>query len=192
MKKYLYLSQAFHVENWVNGGEVPLFLASSYRSQERQGIFTPDENYVCNIPADLRGMGSNVSFRNDKISRLTIDGEVVATNLVNFNRYEEDGAVLCLANRLSKGISRKLNKVACVEIQDVEELKNIIDETVGVRGEMGECNYTDTYERNHFLKSVSDAWQDEYRLFWKVKEDIKVTLPKGIAKFIWFDYGYRQ
>jgi len=41
---YLYLSKKDYEDTWINGGKIPIKLASAYRQDEHHGIYTPDEN----------------------------------------------------------------------------------------------------------------------------------------------------
>ena len=58
-------------------------------------------------------------------------------------------------------------------------------------GIMKDCAYTDGHQRNHFLKSTKDAWQDEFRIFWNVhkseniSDDRLVEILPGTAELIW-------
>jgi len=53
MEKYLYLTKVEWVDAWINGGEIPIALASTYFRKERDGIYTPDENQIHESPTDL-------------------------------------------------------------------------------------------------------------------------------------------
>ncbi len=185
MKKYLYLQFENYAETWVNGGKIPLFKASKYKREDRQGIYTPDENQIDNSSHGDEVFGGMISFGSDvqgSIGSISAPGFHIENILLD--RRLEDGLILCLANRRSNYIAKKLKKEACVEITDIVALKNILDEQIGQIGVMGKCRYTDLHHRNHFLKSSLDSWQDEFRIFWKDAEDIEVTIPKGLAKRI--------
>lgn len=184
MEKFLYLTHAEWVEPWVSGGRVPLSLASSYLSTKRHQTLTPDETKIDNSSHDIKdypfikhvGKGHSKTV----IGNLYIGDALVAQNL-HFDTAYEDGLVLCLANRKSNYIAKKLGKIACVRIIDIYELKRILDEQIGSVSQMDCCKYTDSHLRNHFLKSKADEWQDEFRLFWKDAIPQEVTIPKGIA-----------
>lgn len=182
MEKYLYLTQHSWVTSWVEGGEVPLVVSSTYLSQERSGTLTPDENLIesSTHPQSIFGSSASVTGRDNFIGTFVRNGEVVANNIM-INHYVEDGLVLCLANSCRDDIARGLGKLACVKIHDVNELKATLDEQVGSASIMGPCKYTTSYHRNHFLKSVEDEWQDEFRLFWKGIGSRTVIIPKGIG-----------
>ncbi len=80
-------------------------------------------------------------------------------------------------------MTRFRNKKAVVEILDVEGLRNALDRQIGVECVMRHCEYTETENRNTFLKSTKDSWQDEFRLFWKdVEGPMQVLLPPGTAR----------
>lgn len=73
------------------------------------------------------------------------------------------------------------------------KLKKYIDEQLGCVGIYQRCEYTKTHQRNHFLKSKDDAWQQEYRIFWDTVKhcnkgglikEIWVDVPKNAAKFV--------
>ncbi|HEI8943222.1 hypothetical protein [Citrobacter freundii] len=188
MKKYLYLSEHWMAENWVNGGVVPLFAASKYRKQDRIEIYTPDENLIDNSTHPVE------SFRKfgiyiDDTSTIILDNSTIGGKLypgqVRLERRVEDALVLCMANRLSNYIAKGLKKVACVEIQDVFLLKSALDEQIGTVGIMGPCQYTSGHNRNHFLKSDLDGWQDEFRIIWPGIDSTDVTVPAGNAIKKW-------
>ncbi|WP_449545792.1 hypothetical protein [Lelliottia amnigena] len=183
MEKYLYLAEHRFAEAWINGGRVPFYKASRYKCETRNGVFTPDENQVDETTFDFRPFSSVIKFGDTSINNrvsLTIDGvDIVQDAFVN--RYLEDGLVVCLSNTRSLLLARKLSKVVCVRINDVNLLKSIIDDAVGAEGVAGNCNYTTGHKRNAFLKSHEDSWQDEYRLFWKDQHPIEIDLPPGIA-----------
>lgn len=186
MKKYLYLTEKEWVLTWTNGGKIPIKLASTYLSDHRAGTLTPDENLIHKSEVDLtklepfirihRGPGPNsLTMKNG-----TFNGRP-APDIINASYYIKDGLILSFSNNLNKEIATRLEKKACVEIQSIERLKEIIDDQIGVKGIMGVCDYTQDHQRNHFLKSVSDSWQDEYRLFWPVSEERWIFLPSGLA-----------
>lgn len=166
---------------------MPLRLASTYKRMEREGIFTPDENLIYESTHDLEKIKHVVRVGNDvrglSIGRIEVGDEVVAENL-KASRYEEDGVILSLCNRKSSLIAVQMKKAACVKIFDVEFLKSVIDKQLGIEGDAKPCEYTAGYERNHFLKSDKDKWQDEFRIFWRHQCDVEVQLPPGIARRI--------
>ena len=182
MEKYLYLSELSFVSPWVEGGSVPLKSASTYKSIERQGIYTPDENLIDTSTHDIGLFGGAVVIENSTVNFFggSINGEPLPDQMT-IDRKTEDGLVLCLANRRSNYIAKKLNKKACVKILDMHKLKIVLDEQIGIVSIMDSCSYTKTHHRNHFLKSELDAWQEEYRLFWPGAGSTNVNIPRGIA-----------
>lgn len=185
---YRYLEKEEHKDAWINGGLIPLSLASSYLSQERSGIFTPDEllqQSLKNAPAQIIEHVFGTSVNN---ARLEIHGASIIVDGIKFNnvrltRQLEDSLVICLSTKLDKKIAERLGKKACVEIINVERLNKEISKQLGVNGMPGTCHYTIFDDRNHFLKSVLDCWQEEYRVVWTgIEKSVWVKLPKGIAK----------
>lgn len=183
MKKYLYLTEHAWVAAWETGGEVPLNCASSYKRIERQGIYTPDENLIDNSSHDILQFGPLFEVENGTVTvgSINVNSVKIAEN-ITFDRKTEDGLVLCLANRRSNFIAKKLEKKACVQIVDIHILKSCLDEQIGIISEMKECSYTSEHYRNRFLKSSLDSWQDEYRLFWPNAKPCNVYIPPGMAK----------
>jgi hypothetical protein len=197
MKKYLYLTKAEWANTWINGGVVPIKLASSYLSQERIGVKTPDENLVDNTPVPLSSLKEFIRIDNDSdIHDFTFAGNVsigqdgrkrLLPNMYNVSRYREDVLVLCFSNTCSLNLLKKLEKAVCIEIESVNQLKQILDRQLGVVGEARNCDYTIGHQRNHFLKSKEDEWQQEYRICWKSSKEAFVTIPTGFAKHVNFD-----
>lgn len=190
ISKYLYLEKNEYAKTWVEGGTVPLSLASSYRSSERSGIMTPDENVtieffgmpyndfkkVVNVEGDSRNL-------NITLSNCNIQGKHV--NKAEYHQDYKDGYVLCFSNIKSKEIAKKLNKKCCVRIVDVGELCDYISDQIKIKGEHRSCEYTSEVNRNVFLKGSEDEWQKEYRIFWESssKESISVVLPPKFAEY---------
>ncbi len=184
MKKYLYLTKPEWVFPWIRGGVVPLFQASTYLSDERDGVMTPDENLIDTSTHDIKAFAGHIKVEGGATAIVTnaiFDGVHYPGTMV-FHRKTEDGLVLCLANSKSAELAKRLGKRACVEINDVELLKRYIDRQLGVVGVMKACEYTDGHNRNHFLKSSHDSWQDEFRIFWPEAKTTRVSIPSGIAK----------
>lgn len=74
-----------------------------------------------------------------------------------------------------------------MKILDIDKIKEVLDFSVGSVSVGRDCQYTNGYNRNHFLKSTDDEWQDEYRLFWNEYQETKdgmlwANIPKGLAK----------
>jgi hypothetical protein len=184
LHKYLYLTHKSWVHSWVHGGEVPINLASYYKREERAAIYTPDEARIDRSSMDINKLAPAVEFggsnRNIYIGKVVYNGVVLGTD-INIDRCDEDGLILSLCNKKSKNIAARLQKTACVRIHDVERLASVINEQLGVKATISECLYTTSHERNHFLKSHADSWQDEYRLFWRYAKPTRVRLPAGIA-----------
>ena len=189
MKKYLYLTKKEWVSPWTRGGVVPLYRASRYLSDERNGVMTPDEHLVDASTHDLNAFKGIIEIRGN--STVTFTDTIINGTLhkgsMHFDRKVEDGLVLCLANSKSIELSIKLGKIACVEILDIDFLKRHLDKQIGITSLMKECEYTDGHNRNHFLKSSLDAWQDEFRLFWPGADSVRVSIPSGIAKEVKFN-----
>ncbi|HAU5610520.1 hypothetical protein M5R23_05890 [Citrobacter freundii] len=182
MEKYLYLTRVEWISPWVDGGMVPLEKASKYKSIERNGTLTPDENLIDTSSHHLESMlGSMFDLQGGSIKMEGCRNQRGPLPDMFFHRRVEDGLVFCLANRRSNFIAKKLNKVACVKILDIEKLKACLDEQIGIVSTMGQCSYTKSHERNHFVKSFLDSWQDEFRLFWPNAESTNVEIPKNTA-----------
>jgi hypothetical protein len=186
MEKYLYLTKVQWVKAWIKGGKIPILLASTYLYDKRDGILTPDENLIHESPVDLKSLSPAIHFSEvKKLSFINsyINGQRVP-DIINANYYIEDGLILSFCNSYSKDIARRLSKKACVKILSMEKLKDQIDKQLGCEGIMKKCEYTNDHQRNHFLKSREDAWQDEFRIFWKTTTSKWVNVPEGIAEFI--------
>jgi hypothetical protein len=183
MEKYLYLTKHEWQDTWIYGGTIPINLASTYLRQKRDAIFTPDETLIHKSPVDLQTFWPNASFQNSRgitMIGCSVDGREVPT-IRDADFFIQDGLILSFCNVASIDISQRLHKVCCVKILDMTALKGLIDEQLGVKAIMGPCTYTPTHERNHFLKSVEDSWQAEFRMFWLGKENRQVKLPAGVA-----------
>jgi hypothetical protein len=182
-EKFLYLTKSEWAGAWVNGGEIPINLASYYRSDSRSGIYTPDENLIHQSSVDLRSLQPYI--RIDNVKNLTLIGNYFdgqrAPDVRGASSYKEDGLILSFCTTFDAKIAKRLGKKACVKILNVDELKKCIDTQLGIIGDMGECRYTRDHQRDHFMKSVEDEWQREYRIFWKSDKPVTVTLPPGMA-----------
>ncbi|EEW2435606.1 hypothetical protein [Escherichia coli] len=185
MKKYLYLTKKEWVFPWSRGGVVPLYQSSTYLSNERDGVMTPDENLIDTSTHDLEEYKNIINFGNSGgrvFFHNTILNGVYNPGTIRFERLIEDGLVLCLSNKKSSELALKLGKRACVEINDVEQLKQNLDRQIGITSLMNPCEYTDSHNRNHFLKSSLDSWQDEFRIFWPGAKSRRVAIPSGMAR----------
>lgn len=186
MRKYLYLRELEWCDAWINGGEVPISLASRYLGTDRSGIITPDENliYKSEIPIEvLHANGLLISQCKDLNFTNCVFGNLRIDNL-DFSHYNQDGLILSFCNSYSERISRDLGKSACVRVNRMAALKEAIDVQLGCIGKMGPCIYIHGHQRNHFLKSIKDSWQDEYRIFWPLQEEVRVKIPRGIASLV--------
>lgn len=189
MSLYLYLNEYWHVDTWVSGGVIPINPASTYRSMEREGIYTPDENIIHKSNVDLLslspfiGFGPNGGVKNLNIINCRMGGKLIP-DIVGADYYSEDGLILSFSHRLTKIVAKKMRKKACVKILDIFSLKESLDAQLGVISEARDCEYTLGHERNHFLKSELDSWQEEFRLFWPLTAKVEVTVPKGTAELI--------
>lgn len=187
MDLYLYLKEHRFVDAWMHGGRVPFYVASTYRREERSGVYTPDENLIDSSTFDIKSLGGAVRFEGN-IKNVVFENSYAGGKTVNgtVNRHYEDGLVICLSIRRSKFIARNLHKTACVKINDIGKLKQLIDEATGVHGQQGLCQYTASHERGHFLKSTFDSWQEEYRLFWPDVCNIEINIPPGLAEPVFY------
>ena len=183
---YLYLTLPEWTAAWTTGGRIPIALASTYLSHKREGTLTPDETRIDNLNVDIRRLKNPDAlpqqFRNCVFIGNAFQGPDFP--LVVGDRYREDGLILSFSTERSWLIARKLGKNSCVRISNVNRLKAIIDEQIGVKGEMGPCAYTNDHDRNHYLKSTADFWQCEFRMFWRGTERVEVVLPPGVAETV--------
>ncbi|HBC3955648.1 TPA: hypothetical protein KD883_004656 [Vibrio parahaemolyticus] len=187
MEKYLYLTEVEWADAWINGGEIPISLASSYLSESREGIYTPDENLIHDssypIPA-FRQFGIHLgNVKNVTMTGNTFNGKKIP-DVKNASYYKEDGLILSFCNELDAEIARRLGKKACVKILDMHQLKVALDSEVGSKGIMKNCSYTKGFKRDHFLKSTEDSWQKEFRLFWKSDKSVWVAIPPNIGELV--------
>ena len=97
----------------------------------------------------------------------------------------EDGLILSFCNHFKIETANCFQKKACVRIINIEKTRKKIDKQLGCKGIMKNCEYTDDHQRNHFLKSVEDSWQDEFRIFWRTNQEKLVRIPCGTAELIW-------
>ncbi|AQT10332.1 hypothetical protein [Pseudomonas protegens] len=190
MHKFLYLTQAEWADAWVNGGAIPLSLASTYKRMDRDGIFTPDENLIHESSVDLRVLSPAISFgETPNIRGFTGTGNyyngVRLPDVHNANFYTEDGLIQSFCNVMDPAIGERFGKAACVRIYDIDRLRKHLDKRLGRRSKFGDCEYTRDHQRGHFLKSQDDAWQQEYRFFWPSREARSVVLPSGVAEVVW-------
>ncbi|MEZ8372820.1 hypothetical protein AB6C91_00775 [Vibrio cyclitrophicus] len=187
MEKYLYLTEVEWVDTWINGGEIPISLASSYLSDERNGILTPDENLIHESPVPIpsfQEFGIRIGrCRNLTMTNTAYNG-IKLPDFHNANYYQEDGLILSFCNSFSEHIGKRFRKKACVKILNIEKLGRVIDKQLGCKRIAGDCKYTNDHQRNHFLKSNDDSWQEEYRLFWRTTQSKWVKIPPGTAQLM--------
>jgi hypothetical protein len=189
MDVFLYLTKRQWAESWVNGGEIPISLASSYLSTVRSGTNTPDENLINDMNIDIQELRPLISvsegggFRNATFQGNFVKGRRLP-DVHDGNYFHEDGLILSFSLRRSRELATRMGKEACVKIHDVDCLRRCIDEQLGQDGTMRACEYTDGPNRNHFLKSTADSWQQEVRIFWPSGSARSVVLPSGIAELV--------
>jgi hypothetical protein len=185
---FLYLTETEWAKTWIEGGEIPINLASSYRSESRDGIMTPDENLIHESAIPIPSLKQH-GFHFENVKNLTFTNNfsngVRLPDIHNANYYSEDGLILSFCNHFCLITAEKLGKRACVKILDIEKTKKKLDKQLGCKGIMKSCQYTESHQRNHFLKSTEDQWQDEYRIFWKRKIEKRVKVPSGTATLVW-------
>lgn len=189
---YLYLEVPEYAHPWMSGGQVPIFPARKYLSQDRAGIYTPDELRQRSVgltdPRAAFGLDSfglvagSMTFVNCTIQ--TDDGAFPLHGTVK-QRFE-DAYVLCFATERSARLMERLGKRVCVEILEPAKLVDLIGAQIQQRAFSGLVAYTDLPDRSHFLKSAHDRWQREYRLVWLRDGDgpIWVNLPPGVATMV--------
>ena len=186
---YVYLPKEWMIKTWTDGGELPIRLSSTYKADERSGQMTPDENLILDSNMPLRQakelgfeFGENVRFC--RISNCMGPNGPIPDIFVAEHR-REDGLVLCFANSFSTAIAARFNRRFCVRIDNLEALKTSIDKQLGVQGISGDCKYTIDHNRNHFLKYIDDAWQDEFRIIWPtIRNEVTVVLPPNCASVV--------
>jgi hypothetical protein len=188
LHKYLYLTKYEWTRAWIAGGKVPIALASSYLSLNRSGIYTPDETRIHDSPHDVTKIpgvriGPDANIKNLTVTNNYFNG-YRAPDIVNAKYYKEDGLILSFCHTRSRAIAKRLGKVACVKVLDMHALKLSLDEQLQVEGLMDSCRYTDDHQRNHFLKSTEDAWQEEFRLFWPHTTPLLVDIRPKTARFV--------
>ena len=196
MNLFKYLEREEFAETWVNGGIVPISLASTYRAVERNGNSTPDEvlqqkfsgygmpqllqSGIVGVAPDFMGTATlhNVTFAgHPTLSRpLTVNG--------SFRRAEEDGLVDCHATVLDRDLMRKLGKSCAVEVTKVEGLWDNFDEQIGHKSIRRPIRYVRGMERGHFAKSRCDSWQHEFRAVWVFPNcaTVEVSVPAGFCR----------
>lgn len=183
---FLYLEKPSFADAWLNGGPIPLFPARKYLGA-RTGVMTPDEVRQHRIPdgwsrqklSDSRfipaSSSADIIFENCAIDGVTINGSLVD--------LAEDSQILCLSTMHSQAIQDRLGKAVCLEVTDIDKLRESFDMQLGRKSVAGAVNYTSGEQRGHFLKSVEDEWQKEYRVAWigAYSSQVDVIVPDGVA-----------
>lgn len=187
-KKYLYLTKKEWVYSWINGGQVPISLASSYRKDYHDGIYTKDENTLRHLKGtseevinllvkdDSNGKGT-ITINSEKI---VVNKQIVGKNVL-YHQSPQDGLILSFCNHFNPQTAIRLKKTACVEINDIYALFEQINSQLEIKGIAQNCDYTTTFQRSHFLKGMKDNWQDEFRLFWDIQESRNIIIWPGTA-----------
>ncbi|MDR9768106.1 hypothetical protein RJP56_18760 [Shewanella baltica] len=188
MEKFLYLTEPDWAKSWIEGGEIPINLASSYLSDSREGIMTPDENLIHESAVPIPSLRQH-GYHFENVKNLTFTGNysngVRLPDLKNANYYTEDGLILSFCNHFDEKTAERFGKSACVRILNIDTTRKAIDKQIGCKGIMKSCEYTVSHQRNHFLKSIEDKWQDEFRIFWKSRKTKWVKAPQGTAELVW-------
>lgn len=184
MIAYVYLESLSFVNTWVNGGLLPISSIYKYKCEEdkREGNLTPDEGLIdtSTHPQEMFGIkATNSTITIDNVFDVD-NGRLIARG-AKVERYNEAGIVLCASRELHKSIADKFNRKYCVRINNFRLLQELISKQLGVAGKIGICKYTSGHNRNCFLKSSKDFWQQEVRIFWKDLEPTKIKLPSGLA-----------
>ena len=192
MDSFLYLTKKQWVNPWINGGEIPISLASSYLSTVRSDTRTPDENLINDMNIDIQQLRPLISvsagggLRNATFRNNFVNGRRLP-EVQDGNYFHEDGLILSFSLQKSRGLATRMGKEACVKILDIDYLKQCIDKQLGLNGTLRRCEYTAGPNRNHFLKSKADSWQLELRIFWPGGSARQVVLPSGIAELVSLD-----
>ena len=188
MEIFLYLTEPAWTKAWIEGGEIPISLASSYLSDSREGIMTLDENLVHESAVPIPSLKQH-GYHFENVKSLTFTGNysngIRLPDLHNVNYYTEDGLILSFCNHFDKSTAGEFGKKACVKILNLEKTRRKIDKQLGCKGVMKACEYTNDHQRNHFLKSKEDEWQDEFRIFWKMQNPKWVKIPQSTAELVW-------
>ena len=192
MRYFKYLERQEFAKTWIEGGFVPINPASAYYSSERGGKFTPDELMQRSLVGPMQGLidsrvigiqqntNANITVRNCLI--IDPSGVQVIDYAAHLVR-REDSYIDCYSTELSSVLSIELQRNFVVEISDIEALASAFDRQIGLRSLRRAVDYTDSYDRSHFVKSNSDSWQKEFRLVW-MKDGVEpflVEVPSGLC-----------
>ena len=200
--KYVYLAKSEFVNTWVNGGQLPIQPASAYWASEenRKGAFTPDELLIQDSPYPLdwlRTYSPNITITGCSIRQE--DGSFAKIPDVHKAKYYyQDGLVLCLSNSICRSRAIRIGepygpRPFVVKVDKVPELFGLLSEQLGIWGSIGPCKYTDHHNRNAFLKSNIDSWQDEFRMYWPINSSFDssgelatqyVEFPPGFGSLV--------
>ncbi|VWX58933.1 hypothetical protein [Sphingorhabdus sp. 109] len=183
---FLYLNEIEYAKTWIEGGQIPLMRASFYRSAERNGTSTPDEvrqfRWDGASPETFEGI-ANIGQNVQNIQFINFRSNGIPIPDTRIDVYEEDAFLLCLSHTKSKALAERFeNKKCCVEITDISLLISALGAFENVR--YGRVKYTKFDDRSHFMKSIKDAWQDEYRFVIPANKglrEININLPPGVA-----------
>lgn len=185
--KYVYLEHESFVNTWVDGGILPLVPMSAHRGEERLHQKMPDENLILNANMPLEEV-RKLGFSFDRtmsmfgIENCVRSDSTPIPDIFVGELREEDGLALCFANSLSGAIAARFNRKFCVRIENINAFKAALDAILGAQGVSGGCSYTINHNRNHFLKHIEDAWQDEFRIIWPTLKSARtIKLPPGFA-----------
>lgn len=196
MRIYKYLTKEEYASTWIDGGTAPVLPASTYRSQERLGTMTPDEvvhqkfsshgakrafesgafGFAPNFVGVVQFENVTIEGFQHQIDPIRIDG--------TFDRFEQDALIDCYSTELSSSLAERLGKAAIVEVMDIDSLLDQFDGQIGSHSERHLVSYTEGLERGHFMKSVSDNWQREFRAVWTsaLNVSIEVNIPSGFCR----------
>lgn len=206
MKFYKYLPKKEYISTWLDGGIIPLKLASSFYSIERDKTKTPDENQIRELKSKMSPDQFNKEYSrivqignlenltearmnlNISGNKIILDNKVIDDGSTIYQSTMIDGYIMCFSCTLSSDIANKFDMPFVVEITDMNNLKKRINQELSLPFNEGLCEYTTSINRNVFLKGRDDKWQDEYRFFWQTDnnadQEIFVEIPKGIAKIV--------
>lgn len=182
---YLHLTKSEWAQPWIGGGEIPIFSARKYLSNERAGVMTPDEirqeRWDGASRSELEGaikIEGNAFF-DIRMQGCRINGVPIPDTRID--RYDQNAAILCLSLSNSRSISKRLGKECCLEIKELSSLIEVFFRKFG-NALYGKIIYTKSGERSHFMKGEEDDWMEEFRIVAPgIEENHLLTLPKGIA-----------
>lgn len=113
---YLYLETMKYAENWINGEKIPIKLASCYRKNERNGIYTPDENIISSLNQPM----PEYQMVTESSPILKTFGVFGMDSTGKRGKMQwSDGYILSFCREKSKIIKNRLGKKICVQINDI-------------------------------------------------------------------------